>query len=148
MVAEALRALAEDRAEIGLLERWVGVFARSRRLERVAAGLDLALDVAGFAADATEIFEAVVVRLKIVIGDAPVLDRQLRSAGVEKFLAVALDSMAAQDKVRHLGAEALTVPVHERAAETLARQKALPAADRQRGLVRVVAKRHRDFRLV
>ena len=133
VVAEAFRTLAEDGAEVSFLERRIGIFARPRRLERIAAGLDLALDVAGLAADAAELFKAVVIGLQLVIGDAPVLDRQLRSAGIEKFLAVSLDDMAVQDEIGHLGAKALTVPVHERAAEALSRQKALPSADRQGG---------------
>ena len=86
VIAEAFGALAKDGAEIGLLHRRVGIFARARRLERIAAGLDLSLDVAGLAADTAEIFEAVVIRLELVVGDAPILDRQLRTAGSRNFL--------------------------------------------------------------
>jgi hypothetical protein len=75
MIAEAFRALAEDGAEIGLLHRRVGIVACPRRLERIAARLNLTLDVTGLATDADEMFEAVVMRLQLVISDAPVLDR-------------------------------------------------------------------------
>ena len=98
MVAEVFRALTKDGAEIGLLQRRIGIFPRPPRLERVPAGQDLALDVAGLAADPAQIFEAVVIGLDLVVGDAPILDRQLRSTGVEKFLAVALDDMLRQTK--------------------------------------------------
>ena len=113
MIAEVFGGLAEDRAEIGLLHRRVGIFARPRRLERVPAGLNPALDVARLAAHADKLLEPVVMGLELVISDAPILDRQFRPAGVEKLLAVALQKVRAINKVRDLRAEALAVPVHE-----------------------------------
>jgi len=48
-----------------------GIVPRTRRRERIAAKQDPALDVAAYTA---EIFEAIVVGLEFLIGDAAVLD--------------------------------------------------------------------------
>ena len=143
MIAEIGCAFAEQSPEIRLLHRRGWVFPRTRRLEWISARLDLALDVAGLAAYPAEIFEAIVVRLELRISDAPILDRQLRTTCFEKLLAVALLDMRLVDEIGDLEAEALAVPVHERAAQARSRQKARPPADRQSGLVGSVAKRHR-----
>src|ERR1044072_10029913 len=49
------------------------VFAGTRRFEGVAAGLYLALDVAGLAGDRRGGFELVVIGVEFVVSDAPVL---------------------------------------------------------------------------
>ena len=75
----------------GLLLRRRRIGPRARAFERVAAVLDLALEVAGRARGAAQIFELVVVRLELVIGDAPVLDRHVLG---QKARAVTLRSDA------------------------------------------------------
>src|SRR5580698_1224693 len=50
-------------------------FPGPRCFQRIAAGLNLSLDVACLTTDAAEIFEAVIMRLEFGVGDAPVLDR-------------------------------------------------------------------------
>ena len=61
MVPELGRRLGEQRRRVGLAIGGVGIFARARPLERIAAGLDLALQVAGLAAGAAQLVELVVV---------------------------------------------------------------------------------------
>ena len=58
---------------------------------RIAARQDLAFNVPRFAAGSAKIFEAIIMRLKIVVGDAPILNRQFR---VEDLLAVTLLDMS------------------------------------------------------
>src|SRR4029450_7512338 len=95
--------------------------------------------VARLAGGAAEILEAVIVRLELVVGDAPVLDRPLR---IDEALAVALLEMRAIDEVGRLEAPGRAVPVRRRAAQARARHKTLPAPHRQRRLPRCVAKGH------
>src|SRR5713101_9806888 len=73
LVAERLRCFGEQRAGVGCLHRRVRVLACARALERIAAGDDLALDVARLAGDAVEVFESVEMRFQLIVGDAPVL---------------------------------------------------------------------------
>ena len=97
------------------LERRQRIAALARPLERIAAGLDRAAEVAGLAGDAAQVFEAVVVGLELVVGDAPVLDRHV---GGNEALAVALLDVAART-TKSFGQEApgLAVPVHAGAAD-------------------------------
>ena len=74
-MAQVLRRGGEQRRAVGHVHRRIGILARARAFERIAAVLLLAVQIAGLAADAAEIFELVVIRLELVIGDAPVLDR-------------------------------------------------------------------------
>ena len=92
MIAETFGAIAKDCAEIGSFCGGLG-YSLSGGFERIAAGLNLSFDIAGLAAHANEIFETIVIRLKLIIGDAPVLNRQLRTTGFEKFFPVTLKDM-------------------------------------------------------
>ena len=87
-------------------------------------------------AGAAEIFEAIVMRLELVIGDAPILDRHVlrQEAG-----AVAFGEMRARDEVRRQKPPGLRIPVHAAAADAVRRHEGAPAADRQRRLVHLVA---------
>src|SRR5258708_7909726 len=87
-------------------------------------------------------------RLELVVGHAPIPDRELRTASVKKFLPVAFEDMRAVGEIGDLEAKALSVPVHECPAQALSRQEALPAAKGQRSLVGVVAEGHRHLRIV
>src|SRR5207245_10588514 len=75
LVAELLRRLLEERAGEGSLERRIRIFARARALEWIAAGNDLALDVARLAADAVQVLETDEVPLQLVVGEARRLAR-------------------------------------------------------------------------
>src|SRR5262249_17784836 len=87
MISETFRPFPEQRAVVRLLHRRGRIFARTRALERISARLDLALEVARLAARPAQIFEAVVMRLELLVGCAPILDGQL---GIDKVLAIAL----------------------------------------------------------
>src|SRR6185437_2600002 len=95
LVTELLRRLGEQGWSIGHVQRRVGIVAAARALERIAAGLLLPFQIAGLAGDAAEILEAIVVRLQLVVGYAPILDRHV----VVRQLAVALNVVAAGEEV-------------------------------------------------
>src|SRR5262249_9136309 len=134
------RTLAEQSAVVRLLHRWRRILARTEPFERIAATLDLALDVAGLAARATQIFEAVVMRLELVVSHSPILDSQV---GIDEALAGTLLQMGLVDEVGGLKAIRLSVPMHQSAADAGSRQKADPSPHRQRGLIGGVADGHR-----
>jgi hypothetical protein len=67
--------------------RLVRIFVLARSFERVAAVLDCPAQVAGLARGAAELFEAVEMRLQLVIGDTEILDRQI---GGDRVAAIAL----------------------------------------------------------
>src|SRR5271167_2998688 len=94
---------------------WSRIFARSRRFMRIAARLDLALDIASLAAGAQEVLEAIVVRLEFIVSHSPVLNGQIR---VEKVFAVAFASAGCEFEVICLKAVRLAIPVHHGAAES------------------------------
>src|SRR3984957_11220560 len=106
---------------------------------RIAARLNLALDVACLAAGAEQVLEAIVVRLEIIVGDTPVLDGEVR---IEKILAVAFARARRQLKIVRLEAVGLAIPMHHGATEARARKKGLPAPHRQSHLRSLVAERH------
>jgi hypothetical protein len=101
--------------------------------------LNLAFDVSGLAAGPTEIFEPIVVRLELVIGDAPILNGQVR---IDEALAITLLEMGLVDEIDRLKAIRLAIPMHQRAAQTGSRQVSDPSPHRQRGLIRRVAGGH------
>ncbi len=143
MIAELLRRFGEHHARQDRRQRRQRVFAGARRLERIAALLDLALDVAGLAGDRRGVFEPVVIGLELVVGDAPVLDRHVVG---DEFLAVALLVHGA-DLELHVGpAPGVAAPVRARAAHALARQERPQPPHRQRFLRDVVADRQRVAR--
>src|SRR5690606_9908508 len=92
VVAQAARGFAEQRRRIGHLHGRVGIGPRAPGLERVAAFLLLALQVAGLARRADQVIETVVVGLQLVVRERPVLAGEV---GVEDVRAVALDMVAA-----------------------------------------------------
>src|SRR6185312_909829 len=82
---DLLCRLVEEHGRVAAFERRQRICASSRSLERVAAGLYLALEVASLSGNSAEILELVVVGLKLLVGDAPVLNRHV---GRNKVLAV------------------------------------------------------------
>ena len=138
MIAGVARSLAEHLARKNRRQRRQSIFALTRCLERISAGLDLPLDVAGLAGDRRNVFELVVIGLELGVCDAPVLDRHILG---DEFLAVAFLVIGA-DFEFHIGpTPGVAAPVHPGAADNLARQKRSEAAHRQRFLARIVAYR-------
>src|SRR5690606_18455489 len=78
VVAQALGCLTEKRRPVWLLLRGCRVLARARIFEDVAAGNLPALEVAGLAARAEQVLEAIVIRFELREAHAPILDRHLR----------------------------------------------------------------------
>src|SRR5258708_6705453 len=74
MIAVLARGLGEQLAREDRSERRQRIFGRTRRLEEIAAGLDLAANIAGLAGHRRRALEAIVVRLPPVAGDPPALD--------------------------------------------------------------------------
>jgi hypothetical protein len=136
MQPETGRGLGEQLLRKTLLHRRRRIVALAHTLERIAAGLDIALDVAGHTRNAGDIFELVAIRLELIVADRPVLDV---IAFGQNALAVALDHVATDAEIVGQKAPGLPVPVQAGAADTVAGKKAAPLADRQRGLRRVVA---------
>ena len=138
LVAELARRLRKQRCAERLLLGRIRIGPRARSFEGIAAVDDLALEVAGLSASAAEIFEAVVIRLELVIGDAPVLDRHVLG---QKAGAVAFGQVGAQDEVGRQESPRLGIPVHAAAADAVGRHESAPGSDRQRRLVHLVAER-------
>ncbi len=93
MQAKAVRGFGEQLLGVALFHRRRRIVALPRAFERIAAGLLCALDVAGLAGDARNIFELVVIGLEVFVGDRPVLD--VIALGHDAF-AVALDHVASE----------------------------------------------------
>ena len=129
--------LAEQGRPIGLRHRRRRVFVRARALERIAAGLDLAVQIARLAAGAAQLVELIVEGLELVVGDAPVLHRQLVVG--DRLLPVALLVVAPGQEIRGQEPPDLAVPVHSAAAHPGAEQEGTQVPHRQRLLVDVVA---------
>src|ERR1700730_17336922 len=121
------------------------IVPRSRRFMRIAARLNLTLDVARLAAGAEQVLEAIVVRLEGIVSDTPILDGEVR---IEKILAVAFARACRQLEIVRLESVCLAIPMHHGAAEARARQKRLPAPNRQRHLRSKVAECNRLARVV
>src|SRR5207247_2377560 len=120
VVTQLARRLAVKRAHVRGLHRRIRVLARARALEGIAAGPDLALHVAGLAADAVEILEAVEMGLELVVGHAPVLAGTVLG---QLLLAVAGERAAARLEVPGQEAPGDAVPVHRCAADAFAREE-------------------------
>src|SRR5262245_43308848 len=111
MIAEVARGLVEHLAAQDRREWRQRIFACAWRFERIAAGLNLALDVAGLAGDRRRVLELVVIGLELVVGDAPVLDRHVSR---NEVLAVTLLVHGA-DLELHVGpAPRVAAPMHAR----------------------------------
>src|SRR3984893_17116819 len=129
MIAGIARRIGEHLARQDRRQRRQRIVAGSRRLERIAAGLDLTAGVTSLAGDRRGIFKLVVIGLELGVADAPVLDRHVVGNGV---LAVALFVVGA-DLELHVGpAPGVTAPVHAGAAHYFAGQERAEPADRQR----------------
>src|SRR5580692_4533437 len=99
MIAGIARCIGEHFARQDRRQRRQRIVAGARRLERIAAGLDLAAEIAGLAGDRRGIFELVVIGLELGVADAPVLDRHVVG---QEFLAVAFFVVGA-DLEFHVG---------------------------------------------
>jgi MFS family permease len=104
------------------------------------ATLPLAFAVAGLAGAAAQVLELVVVRLEIVVRDAPVLDRHVDR---DEPRAVAVGRVLADDEVGGQEAPRLPVPVDAGAARAGAGTERAEMTHRQRDLVHAVAERER-----
>ena len=144
VVASLGRRLGEQLRGEHALERRQRVFARTRALERVAAGLDLALQVAGLAGHRGHVLELVVVPLHLGIGDAPVA--QVGHLGGDELRAVALLVQAAHLELIVGPAPGAAAPVQAGTTDRLAGQERTQPAHRQGVLLRRVAHRHRVAR--
>src|SRR4029078_458461 len=108
-------------------ERRRGIVAAARALERIAAGLDLALDHPGLARGAAQIFEAIIAMLDLIERYAPVLKLEIG----DLLGAIALEMVALAFKVGWIIAPGITFPVHPGAAHAIARQEGAVVAHRQ-----------------
>ena len=127
--------LEQDHGQAGV-QRRIGVTARARRLERVAALDDAAADVAGLARNAADIFETVVKRFEVLAGKGPVADRHVRA---DRFFAVPADDPAAQAEIRGEQAQGAPAPGRPAPAHSLARTEIPQPAQGQRRLAGMVA---------
>src|SRR5437588_729649 len=82
-VTQRAHRVGEQIALICAPRRRVWILARARPFVRIAACLDLAVQVAGLAADAKDFLKLVVVGFDLVPGDAPVL--QIAILGNERW---------------------------------------------------------------
>jgi hypothetical protein len=101
--------------------------------------LNLALDVSGRARRAAQIFKLIVVRLKLVVGDAPVLNRHVFR---QEARAVTFGQMRARQEITWQKTEGLGVPMQATAADAVAEHEGAPVANRQRRLTGIVAEGH------
>ncbi len=120
-----VKHLAADRQ--GVRRQWIG--SGAGRLERVPALQDLAVQVPGRAGGPDVVLEGIIVRLQLVIGDRPVLDRHPFR---DLVLAVALDIVA--EVLEVLGHESPQPcrPVDAGATDPSTGMKGSELADRQR----------------
>ena len=111
-----------------MLERRRGIFVRTRRLENVSAVDQLAAQIAGLAADAHHLLGVPVVRLQLIVGDAPILHRQIRG---QPRRAVLFGQMRAQSEDAGQKAEAHAGPMLARAAHAGSRDGTSRTAGRE-----------------
>ena len=130
---------------MGGLHRRIRIIAGAWAFEGIAARLDLPLQIAGLAADAVEIFEAIEVRLELVIGDAPVLTGAVLG---ELARPVAREGAAPRLEIPRQEAPGDAVPVNRRAADAFAREEGPHLAHRQRRIANRVAEGERLARQV
>ncbi len=136
VVAHLLRGLGEQLAGQAGLQRRQRIVGRTGRLVHVAAGDLPALDIAGLAGDAGDLFKLVVVLLEFGIGDAPVLDRHVfRDVLPAVFFLVARADL----QLAVVPAPGMAVPVRAGAADAGAHQVGTEAPVGERGLLDIVA---------
>src|SRR5215207_5247427 len=143
-ISQLLAGLAKEGGAISDLIRRLRVLA-TRAFEWVSPLLDLAAEVACLAGYPEHLLVLIVVRLQLVVGDAPVLDGGVLGKEVR---AVALFEVRAI--LEKVGQEAPgdSVPVDHRASDTIAGQERAVLSHRQRRLVVTVAKGNRVTREV
>src|SRR5262249_2277147 len=96
--------------------------------------------IAGFAGDAAQLVELVVMGLELVIGHCPVLDRHIVRNGLG---AVALDDVTAREMIARQVAPMLAAPMIGSAADAVTRQERAEATHGERRFRRTVAERNR-----
>ncbi len=138
MIAQLPRGFFEQVRCIGMLQRRRGVLVHPRRFEDVSAVDQLAAQVAGLAADAHHLFGVPVVRLEFVVGDAPVLDREI---GGEARGAMLFGEMRAQGEEAGQETEAHAGPMLAGAADAGAGMEGAVLAHGNRGFAGRVAVR-------
>src|ERR1700722_11823381 len=136
LVAEFARGLAEQRVAERLRLCRRRIWARTGTFERIAALLDLPPEISRSARRSAEIFEAIVERFELVIGDAPVLDRHVLG---KEGGAITLGEMRFQDEIGRQKPPHFGVPVHAAAANAVGRHECAPTTNWKPGLVHPVA---------
>src|SRR5271170_2927423 len=136
-VAQRTHRVGEQGALMRAPRRRVWILARARPFVRIAAWLDLAVQVASLAADAEDFLKLIVVGLDLVPGDAPVL--QIAVLGNERCAVGLLDARMHLEIMRQKAAR-IAAPMCRRAADHLAWLERPHLAHRQRRLRVVVAK--------
>ena len=144
-VAQALCGGGEQSAGWVIGKRRQRVFAGAIALERVAPFNRGALDVARLARRAAHIFEAVEVRLELIVSDAPVLQVHVCR---DEFLAIPLLHPAVQAQLVGAHPRLHTGPVRTRAADPFARFERAELAIRQSDIVLRMADRDCGLREV
>src|SRR5208337_559171 len=77
VITQVRRGLSKESSRVLFLHRRVGILARARRLERITTLFDFAVEIARFAANSKQIFEAIVIRFQFLVGHPPVLNSQV-----------------------------------------------------------------------
>ena len=145
MIAETLCGLGHQQSAGRRFQRLVGIFIAARAFKYVAALHDLAAQVSGFAGDAAQLVEAVIVWLELVIRDRPIRDRHVVGNGA---CPIALGEHAANAEIGRQEAPVQTAPVIARTAHAFAWKERAEPADRQPEFVRRVAERDGVDRIV
>src|SRR5271155_1531688 len=127
VITQLRRGLSKKSSRVLFLHRRVGILARARRLERITTLFDFAVEIARFAANSKQIFEAIVMRFQFLVGHTPVLNSQV---GIHDFFSITLLDMRFVNEIGNLISPGLAVPVNPTPTEACARQKGLPLSHR------------------
>src|SRR5215469_4036557 len=109
VISHLQRRFPEECPGILLFHRRIRIFARSRSLEWISTGFDLAVQIPGLTAGSEEIFKTVIVRFQFLVRDTPILNSQF---GIHDFLAVALFEVGLVLELGYLVSPALSIPVN------------------------------------
>src|SRR5271154_7202528 len=90
------RRFGEQDGAIALPQGWCRVLGRAPAFERIAAVLDLAADVTGFAGCTAQLFESVVIGFEFIIADRPILNGHV---GWKNTRAIPFLEMSAQTEI-------------------------------------------------
>src|SRR6516162_9524126 len=138
-VTQRADRVREEGALMRAPRRRIWILARARPFVRIAAGLDLAVEVARLAADAEDLLKLVVVGFDIVPGDAAIL--QIAALGNERC-AIAFLNARAHFEIMRQEAARVAAPVCRCATDHLAWLERPHLTHGQRRLRVVVAKRN------